>query len=242
MEGAAQVGDCRGAVVRTRTARPQDKALVLTNGHCVAGSRPARGKALVDRPAGLDTPVVIADPAGYPQAGARAERLVYATMTGTDVALYRLDKTYARLSTEGAKVFDLTTRPLRAGDSFAFLNQKARPTCSVEAVVPHLREAGWQQDKAVRYTLGEACTSRPGDSGSPLVSLDGSTVLGINNTHNDSGERCTESNPCEVGPGGAITVREGRSYGQQAHQIAECLNKFSALDLKRAGCALTARR
>ncbi|GLY17181.1 hypothetical protein Kisp01_41960 [Kineosporia sp. NBRC 101677] len=242
MEGSATVGDCRGAVVRPRTARPQDKALVLTNGHCVAGSRPAPGKALVDRPAGLDAPVVIADAAGYPQASARAERLVYATMTGTDIALYRLDKTYARLTTEGAKVFDLTTRPLRAGDSFAFLNQMARPTCSVEAVVPHLREAGWQQDKSVRYALADACTSRPGDSGSPLVSLGGGTVLGINNTHNDSGERCTESNPCEVGLDGTVVVREGHSYGQQVHQIAGCLNKSSALDLKRAGCSLTARR
>ena len=37
-------------------------------------------------------------------------------MTGTDVALYRLDRTYAELAAADAKVFDLTRTPAAAGD------------------------------------------------------------------------------------------------------------------------------
>ncbi len=60
--------------------------------------------------------------------------------------------------------------------------------------------------------------------------------MGVNNTHNDDGEKCTEGNPCEVGPRGTITVLKGRSYGQQVHQIAGCLSSGSRLDLNRPRC------
>jgi hypothetical protein len=69
----------------------------------VEGDHPAPGAALVDQPA--DRTVSIADAQGYPRASARADRLVYATMTGTDIALYRLNRTYAQLAAKGAKVF-----------------------------------------------------------------------------------------------------------------------------------------
>lgn len=239
VEGTAEVGDCKGAVVRAATARPEDPALALTNGHCVPSGRPAPGKALIDRPADLPRPVTIADSAGYPQTTARATRLVYATMTGTDVALYRLDKTYAQLAKEGAKVFRLTTTPMRAGDELLMAYSGSRPHCTVEAVVPYLREAGYQQKDSVRYAQSDTCASRPGYSGSTLLSLDANTVMGINNTHNRDGGRCTESNPCEVGRNGAVTVRKGRSYGQQVHRISACLAKGSRFDPFRPGCALT---
>lgn len=239
VEGAAKVGNCLGSVVRPPTARPKDPALVLTNGHCVPSGRPAPGTALVDRPADLKDPVTINDPAGYPRASARATRLVYATMSGTDIALYRLDKTYAQLAAEGAKVFRLSTTPMRKGDRLTMAYNFNRPSCTVEAVVPHLREAGYQQDNAVRYATTGNCASRAGHSGSALLASDGETVVGINNTHNEDGEQCTENNPCEVGRDGSVTSVQGRSYGQQVHQIAACLTTGSRLKLTRPDCALT---
>ncbi|MFD2417262.1 S1 family peptidase [Amycolatopsis pigmentata] len=239
VEGTAKVGDCQGSVVRPATARPEDPALALTNGHCVPSGRPAIGTALVDQPADLDRPVTIDDPAGYPQTTARATRLVYATMTGTDIALYRLDKTYAQLDAQGAKVFQLTTTPMRAGDQLLMAYESSRPQCTVDAVVPHLREAGYQQDNAVRYAPSDTCVSKPGYSGTALLTPDGNTVMGINNTHNRDGEQCTDNNPCEVGQDGTVTVLKGRSYGQQVYQITACLADGSRLDLSRPGCALT---
>ncbi|MEV7419456.1 trypsin-like serine protease [Streptomyces sp. NPDC089919] len=239
VEGSATVGNCLGSVVRPPTARPQDPALVMTNGHCVPSGRPAPGKALVDRPADLKNPVAIRDSAGYTQTTARATRLVYATMTGTDVALYRLDKTYAQLAKEGAKVFRLSTTPMRRGDRLSMAYTSSRPACTVEAVVPHLREGGYQQDRSVRYATSDTCFSRAGHSGSALLAPDGNTVVGINNTHNNDGEQCTDNNPCEVGRDGSVTAVQGRSYGQQVHQIAGCLTPGSRLKLSRPGCELT---
>ena len=236
MEGTAEVGDCRGSVVRAPAAGPGDLALALTNGHCVQGPRPAPGTAVVDQPADLDRPVSIADPAGYPRATARATRLVYATMTGTDIALYRLDKTYAQLAAEGAKVFTLSTIPMHAGDQLLMAHGSARPSCVVEAVVTHLREGGYQQDDSIRYT---DCAPWHGTSGSALLAADGGTVVGIHNTHNAAGEQCTDDNPCEVGSDGAVTSVQGRAYGQQVHLITACLTKGSKLDLSRRGCTLT---
>ncbi|MGH9062035.1 MAG: S1 family peptidase, partial [Acidimicrobiales bacterium] len=238
VEGATDLGTCAGSVVRTPASRPEDPALLLTNGHCLEGQRPAPGSALTDQPADLEVP--IADRQGYPQTTARANRLVYATMTGTDIALYRLDRTYAQLKAAGAKVFKLTTTPVRAGSSVTVAYLNRRLACTAEAVVPHLREGGYQQDNSIRYATTADCAPGHGMSGSALLAPDGSTVVGIHNTHNDSGEQCTDNNPCEVGPDGTVTAVKGRGYGQQVNGIAGCLTAGSKLDLSRRGCTLTA--
>ncbi|MEU0840105.1 serine protease [Streptomyces sp. NPDC005962] len=237
MEGTTDLSGCAGSVVRTPASRPQDPALMLTNGHCVQGDWPAPGTATVDQPADREVP--IADRQGYTQATARANRLVYATMTGTDIALYRLDKTYAQLKAERAKVFQLASAPVRAGDSLTVASAGQRHKCTAEAVVPHLREGGYQMDNSIRYATSDNCAPWHGDSGSALLAPDGTTVVGIHNTHNDDGAQCTDNNPCEVGPDGKVTSQKGRSYGQQVHTITKCLAKGSKLDLSRQGCTLT---
>lgn len=237
VEGAADLGTCVGSVVSTPVSRPQDPALLLTNGHCVQGRRPAPGTALVDQPADREVP--IADRQGYPRTTVRAKRLVYATMTGTDIALYRLDKTYAQLKAEGAKVFRLTSTPVRAGDPLTMAYTGGRLNCTAEAVVTHLREGGYQQDDSIRYATSEDCTPWHGTSGSALLAPDGTTVVGIHNTHNDAGEQCTDNNPCEVDSDGTVASVQGRGYGQQVYMAGACLTEGSKLDLSRRGCTLT---
>jgi V8-like Glu-specific endopeptidase len=237
LEGSVNLRTCMGSVVRTATSQPEDPALLLTNGHCVEGERPAPGSALVDQSA--DREVIIADREGYAQTTATANRLVYATMTGTDIALYRLDKTYAQLAAEGAKVFQLTGTPPSAGDQVDVITETRRATCSVEAVVPHLREEGYQLDNSMRYTATEDCRLHQGNSGSALVASDGDSVVGVHNTTNINGERCTKDNPCEVAEDGTVTVEMGRSYAQQVDAIPACLTVGSVLDLSRPGCTLT---
>jgi trypsin/trypsin-like peptidase len=237
LDGAVDLGGCVGSVVRTDDAQPDDPALLLTNGHCVEGDRPAPGSALVDQPA--DREVTIADTEGYPQVTTRADRLVYATMTGTDVALYRLDETYAQLADAGARIFRLTDTPPVVGDQVDVLTTYRRMPCTVEAVVPHLREAGYQLDGSLRYAAGDRCRLGQGNSGSALVSPDGDTVVGIHNTTNLDGELCTENNPCEVAEDGTQTALPDRSYAQQVTGIAPCLAPGSVLDLTRPNCTLT---
>ncbi|HEX6344839.1 trypsin-like serine protease [Umezawaea sp.] len=237
VEGSVGLDGCVGSVVRPPGAAAWDGALLLTNGHCVQGDRPAPGSALVDLPAARE--VSIADAQGYPRATARATRLVYATMTGTDVALYRLDKSYARLAAEGAKVFRLTSGPVRAGDPLTLVHASGRSTCTAEAVVDRLREGAHEMAGSIRYATDADCAPSQGWSGSPLLAADGVTVVGVHNTHNTAGEVCTDDNPCEVAPDGTTTAVRGRAYGQQVDRIAPCLGRGTRLDLHRPHCALT---
>jgi V8-like Glu-specific endopeptidase len=213
LEGAALLGNfCSASVVRTGRTRLGDPALLLTNGHCVP-ERPAPGETLEDL--AIDLPVTIGDRQGYLQAKARTTRLVRATMTGTDTALYRLDQTYAQLLAKGVKIFTLADRPATPGTKIDIVSAGNGEVfrCAVEAVVPHLREEGYTQDNAYRYD--PECKPSHGGSGSPLVLQDGVTVVGVHSTGNDNGEQCTADNPCEVAPDGTVTVRQGARYGQR---------------------------
>ncbi|MFJ8314255.1 MULTISPECIES: trypsin-like serine protease [unclassified Streptomyces] len=240
VEGTIDLQDCVGSVVRTPASHPDDPALMLTNGHCVQGQRPAPGAALIDQPASRDVPV--ADHEGYPRTTAHANRLVYATMTGTDIALYRLDTTYAQLQAKGAKVFQLASTPVHVGDPLSMAYPVRRLECTAEAVVPHLREGGYQMDNSIRYAAGSGCNPQHGYSGSPLLARDNTTIVGIHNTHNDDGQQCTDNNPCEVAADGTVTSTKGRNYGQQVNVITACLTKGSKLNLSSQDCTLTGPR
>ncbi|WP_409493687.1 hypothetical protein [Amycolatopsis sp. cmx-11-12] len=87
----------------------------------------------------------------------------------------------------------------------------------------------------MRYAPSDTCVSRPGYSGSVLLTPDETTVMGINNTHNRDGGQCTENNPCEVGQDGAVTALKGRGSGQQVHRISACLTEGSRFDVSRPG-------
>jgi hypothetical protein len=114
-----------------------------------------------------------------------------------------------------------------------------RLSCTAEAVVPNLREGGYRQDHSIRYATSDDCIAQHGMSGSALLAPDGATIAGIHNTHNDAGEQCTDNNPCEVGPDGAVTSVQGRGYGQQVHMLTACLTAGSKLDLSHQSCTLT---
>jgi hypothetical protein len=71
-----------------------------------------------------------------------------------------------------------------------------------------------------------------------VVDVATNKVVGVNNTGNESGERCTLNNPCEVDANGTVTVRQGINYAQQTYQIPACFGLDNKLDLSRSGCVL----
>ncbi len=62
--------------------------MMLTNGHCYEGGMPGAGQVLVEQVQHPHRQLLSAS--GTSLGTVRADRLLYATMTGTDVALYRL--------------------------------------------------------------------------------------------------------------------------------------------------------
>ncbi|QDW61464.1 trypsin-like serine protease [Oerskovia sp. KBS0722] len=244
MGGFPAIDGCESSVVRTTASREDDPALLLTNGHCVptvggSGDMPPRGASLVDRP--VDAGVTFQDAQGYGLTSARAERLLLGTVTGTDVAVYRLDRSFAELEADGVTVLRLADAPPRAGDTVTLMTTDPR-TCTVEAVVPTLREGGYEQHDALRMAASPDCETFPGSSGAALVAEDGTTVVGVNGTNNRDGLMCEVDNPCEVGEDGRTTVVTNQPYGQQVTMLNVCLTAGSALDLGAPGCDVAAEQ
>ncbi|MBW8482845.1 S1 family peptidase [Actinomadura parmotrematis] len=237
--GTVALDNCSGALVRGPHAADGDAALVLTNGHCLEGGMPPAGAVVADRPSARAFRLL--DAAGTRTvATLRATRLVYATMTGTDVALYRLGVSYGAVRHRyGIAALPLAVRPPSAGTAIRIASGYWRKAyrCRIDGIVHRLREGEWTWSNAIRY--GPACATVHGTSGAPIVDEATGEVVGVNNTGNDDGERCTLNNPCEVDERGAVTVRRGVNYGEQTAPLARCLGGDGAVVPGR-GCALPA--
>lgn len=230
---------CSASVVRVPSSQPSDPALLLTNGHCLT-PRPAPGKTLLDRPA--KKLVRFNDARGNGVRRGSTAQLLYATMTGTDVALYRLTESYADLAASGLRIFTLATTAPAVGTPLSMLAAELQATysCRVAAIVPTLREAGYEQRNAIRYANARSCQPIGGSSGSPMVDHRTGEVVAIHNTHvNGDAKPCKEGEPCEVAPGGTTTAIKGRGYAQQTAGLAACIVAGSRLDLAVPGCELT---
>jgi hypothetical protein len=166
--------------------------------------------------------------------------VLYATMTGTDVTLYRLNQTFATItSNTGVSPLTLSSsHPVQGSSMFipsGFFKQIWN--CTINSFVPTLREDQWTWKDSIKYDAN--CDTIHGTSGSPIVDLASNQQVGINNTGNDDGQSCTLNNPCEVDANGQIQVFQGQSYGQQTYWFTTCLNSSNGIDLTKPGCLLT---
>ncbi|WP_395574590.1 serine protease [Streptomyces sp. BK79] len=235
--GTVSLSNCSGSVVRMPDSEDDDPALVLTNGHCLESGFPAPGEVQADRASSRAFGLL--NSAGSRVATLRADRLLYATMTDTDAAIYRLGTTYARIkSAYGIDALTLgDTRPA-AGTAISVVSGywKRIYSCSIDGFAYRVKEGDWTWKDSVRYT--PACDTVGGTSGSPVVDSATGTVVAVNNTGNNDGERCTVDNPCEVDENGEVTVRRGINYAQQTYLFPACFGLDNKLDLDAGGCAL----
>ncbi|MFI8302283.1 trypsin-like serine peptidase [Streptomyces sp. NPDC085927] len=235
--GTVSLSNCSGSVVRLPHSADDDPALVLTNGHCLESGFPAAGQVLVDRASSRSFGLL--NSSGSRVATLRADRLVYATMTDTDAAVYRLGTTYAQIrSAYGIDALTLSATRPAAGTAISVVSGywKRIYSCSVDGFAHRLKEGNWTWKDSVRYT--PACDTIGGTSGSPVVDDATGKVVAVNNTGNEDGERCTVNNPCEVDANGVVTVRRGINYAQQTYPFTACFGADSVLDLAASACTL----
>lgn len=233
--GIVSLRGCSGSVVRPPAHDPADPALVLTNGHCVRML--GADEVVVEEES--DRVFTLLDKDGDGTLGTlRSSGLAYATMSGTDVALYRLTSTYAEVEAMGTRALELSPERPATGIAIRLVSGYWRHiyACHADGYVHELREDRWTWRGSMRYT--EQCDSRAGTSGSPVIDVATGKVVAVNNTANEDGERCTLGNPCEVDETGAVTVRQGTRYGQQTHQVVPCLTGGGRVDLTAPGCGL----
>ncbi|HEY0641471.1 MAG TPA: serine protease [Pseudonocardiaceae bacterium] len=236
--GIVALSNCSGALVRPANAALTDPAMVMTNGHCVKFM--ATNEVIVNQTSTRTFSLL--DPTGSRTvATLRATHLAYATMSGTDVALYRLSQSYSQIQTAtGIRALDLATTHPVAGTDIRVVSGywKRIYTCRIEAFVYSVREYNWTWRDSIRYASSSSCQTIGGTSGSPIVDVATGRVVGVNNTSNEDGGRCTLNNPCEVSSTGAVTVRPGARYGQQTYQVNACLGAGNTVTLTAPGCTL----
>lgn len=236
--GIVALSNCSASLVHFSGQPKSSKAYVLTNGHCISsfGGFLKPGEVVYNRSdsRSMNAHVDIND-----RVRIRAESLVYATMTDTDAALYRLRQTYEELEARGIESFELAFEQPELGLPIHIVSGywKRGFDCQVEAIVYQLQEADWTFADSIRYSE-VGCSVYGGTSGSPILAAGERVVVGVNNTGNESGQECTINNPCEVDEDGSKTVIEGRGYGQQIFWFYSCLNESFEIDLEMDECRL----
>ncbi|MFF8768957.1 serine protease [Kitasatospora sp. NPDC015120] len=235
--GTVALSNCSGSLVRFPASTANDPALVLSNGHCLETGMPGPGQVVVNQASSRTFTLLNAS--GGSAGTLRATKLVYGTMTDTDVSIYQLNTTYAAIQS-GYGIAPLTvaaTHPVQ-GTSIRVVSGywKRIYSCSADGFAYRLKEADWTFKDSLRYTSG--CNVIGGTSGSPVVDATSGQVVAVNNTINESGQRCTLNNPCEVDQNGTVTVRRGIGYAQETYLIPACFSTGNRLDLTKAGCTL----
>ncbi|TCO46892.1 V8-like Glu-specific endopeptidase [Kribbella antiqua] len=236
--GIAALSNCSASLVRYAESAGTDKALVLTNGHCYEGGFLDPGQVLVNRASSRS--ITLLRPDSSRAGTVRASRILFGTMTKTDMIVYEVNETYASIKTRlNVDALTLAKQGPANGAGMAVVSGywKRIYTCSVQATIPQLREGDWTWQSSIKYQQ-PGCETIGGTSGSPVVSTSTGEVIGVNNTGNEDGERCTVNNPCEVDAAGNITVDQGAAYGQQTWWLYTCLTANRTLDLNKTGCQL----
>jgi hypothetical protein len=235
--GTLNLGGCSGSLVRMPTSTDDDKAFLLTNGHCYEGAWPVPDEVLVNQPSHRVANLL--DASGKRVALLQASKALYVSMTGTDVSLYQLDKSYRDLD-RAYHVRPLTISAKRPtpGTAMKVVSGGLGKifSCDVDQLVYRVLESGYMTKDVLRYT--SACQTGPGSSGSPVVDAGTGEVIGINNTSNRDGGQCLMNNPCEMDRDGAISVHKGIAYGTETYWLTTCVAKGNRLDLSRPGCLL----
>ena len=236
--GIAALSNCSASLVRYAESISTDKALVLTNGHCYEGGFLQPGQVLVNKTSTRSITLLTPDSS---RAGTiRAEKILFGTMTKTDMIVYQVNETYASIKSRlNVTPLTLAKQGPADGAGMAVVSGywKRIYTCSVQATIPQLREGDWTWQNSIKYQQ-PGCETIGGTSGSPVVSTSTGEVIGVNNTGNEDGEQCTVNNPCEVDADGNVTVDQGAAYGQQTWWLYTCLTANRTIDLNKTGCEL----
>ncbi len=238
-EGIVKLSNCSAALITFEGMPDTKKAVVMTNGHCAdlpGGGFLKAGEVLVNKPVKRTVGIFDAKKGLH---RVNATKFIFATMTDTDISLYELELSYREIKDKfGVNPFLLSPKHPAINTEMMIVSGYWEKgwDCSIEDFIPTLKEDVYVWVDSLRYD--PKCNTTHGTSGSPIIERNTREVIGINNTGNDSGEKCTLDNPCEISRDGTITVRQGISYGQETYQIYSCLNANFELDLKKSGCIL----
>jgi len=237
-ESSAASLDCSASLIRFETSRGSDRAMILTNGHCLKGKMLKSGEIQINKKSYRSFKLL--ERGGKRLGFLHTDLLILGTMTGTDIGLYRLQQTYDEIARRyGVYGLTLSSQHPLKGAHIAIVAALWHSIyeCDIDGFVPQLLEDQYTMRDSIRYTA-DGCDLVPGTSGSPIIDVASGKVVGVHNTKNEKGRKCTLDNPYEIDESGNVSVLKGRSYGQETYWIYGCLNSDNQLDLSKPGCEL----
>ena len=211
-QGQVSLSNCTGFLFKTGETLLSEKAKLATNGHCLQslfGMILKPGQTKKDEKATRAITL-------YSNSGkifkTNATRLVFATMTGTDLAIYELDETYNDLASKDIFPLTLSKEAPYLGQEVVTISKRknSKFSCRVENITA-TSEGGYEFKDAIR--LSQECRQINGTSGSPVVDARTGEVVAIANSFNKNGKRCGNNNPCERNGDETIVVHKAR-YAQ----------------------------
>jgi hypothetical protein len=93
--GIAALSNCSASLVRYAESVSTDKALVLTNGHCYEGGFLQPGQVLVNKASTRS--ITLLKPDSSRAGTVRADKILFGTMTKTDMIVYEVNESYASI-------------------------------------------------------------------------------------------------------------------------------------------------
>src|SRR3954453_11882118 len=138
------LSNCSASLVRYPSSVSTDRAMMLTNGHCYEGGFLSAGQVLQNRTSSRSGTLL--NSSGRSLGTVRADRVLYATMTGTDVTLYRLTSTYTTLLSRHGAPAPAPSHPRPAAGSAIAVPAgywKRIWNCKIDGFVGTLREDQW---------------------------------------------------------------------------------------------------
>lgn len=264
-DGIVKLENCSGSLIKFENHPLGSNALVLTSGHCIAlpsevlyfqsiitqkisvlnrlikrlfaiNKMLDPGQVIYNKLASIDMQVFNNNLDLIP---IKAKKILYATMTDTDLAIYELNTSYLQLQMQGVKPFTLSSLKPQINLPIHIISGywERGYSCHIENFVYQLKEAQWTFKDSIRYSA-TGCETIGGTSGSPILVRGKNLVVGVNNTSNTKGYKCSLDNPCEIDAQGNMQAFNKRSYGQQTYNIYSCLNQEKKFDLTLAKCML----
>lgn len=232
-EGLAWLDECSGSFVRFENSHPTDKAMAMTNAHCLGITA---GTVQVNQPYELEFYPLSKD-GKADEKSMLGTRVIYATLGVTDLALVELDKTFEELPDQ--KFLTLAREPAFVKldiDVITGLFSEGY-SCIIDHIAAGLKEDAAIFIQALRY--GPECQLYYGTSGSPVIDRATGKIVAINATGNESGEKCTANNPCELDDAGQVVAfAKGYGYALQTALVYDCLTADRQIDLDLPTCRL----
>ncbi|OCQ52617.1 hypothetical protein Ppb6_01960 [Photorhabdus australis subsp. thailandensis] len=230
-------------IAGSENPNPNQQALILSAGHCLDDSL-GSNDVVIDQPASPGwtyTPNYFIDLINKHQP-VKIDRVLYATMKGGDLAIFRLKATYGELANRGIhpvtlqknhepsinQPIELAHIPVNGVDGDKrYLRYSA---CHILGKTPLLYEHVWTWTPAVSVNCAGVAG---GTSGSPVILKDQSAIIGVLNTtveRNYTG--CGLGRPCELIKDRGFS-RTGASYYIPVDKIARAFTPDGKLDLSK---------